>query len=140
LKVVKDTVDLGEETSPKLALGLGSEEQEPFSIPDQVEVESPIPGEVVMDVNVFSLHYTFLVFFGVVGGVGAGSLLGSTSVVTPILGCNMAFLVAIWINCIYVWSLIGGCIWNGAIGSCILLDVVLRYGGFAMHVEKLTQP
>ena len=68
------------------------------------------------------------------------SLLGFSPVVTPILGCNMAILVAIWINCIYVWSLIGGCIWNGAIGSCILLDVVLQYGGFAMHVEKLMQP
>ena len=34
----------------------------------------------------------------------------------------------------------GGCIWNGAIGSCILLDVVLQYGGFAMHIKKLMQP
>jgi len=48
-------------------------------------------------------------------------LLGSSPVVTPILGCNMAILVAIWINCIYVWSLTGGCIWNGAIAFCILL-------------------
>ena len=38
------------------------------------------------------------------------SLLGTSPVVTPILGCNMAILVAIRINCIYVWSLIGGCI------------------------------
>ena len=67
-------------------------------------------------------------------------VLRSNPVVTPILGCNMAFLVAIWINCIYVWSLTGGCIWNGAISSCILLDMVLQYGGFAMHIKKLTQP
>ena len=62
------------------------------------------------------------------------SLLGSNSVVTRILGCNMAILDAIWINCIYVSSLICGCIWNVAIGFCILVDVVLQYGGFAMHI------
>ena len=61
------------------------------------------------------------------------SLLGTSPVVTPILGCNMTILVAIQISCIYIWSIIGGCIWNGAIGSCILLDVVLQYHGFAMH-------
>ena len=60
-------------------------------------------------------------------------LLGSSPVVTPILGCNMAILVAIWMKCIYVWSLAFGCIWNGAIGSCILLSVVLQYSGFATH-------
>jgi hypothetical protein len=32
--------------------------------------------------------------------------------------------------------LTGGCIWNGAIGSCILLGVVLQYGHFAMHIKK----
>ena len=53
---------------------------------------------------------------------------------TPILGCNMAILVAIRINCIYVWSLTNDCIWNGAIGSCILLNV-LQYDVFAMHVK-----
>ena len=68
------------------------------------------------------------------------SQVGSSSVVTPILGCNMAILDAIWINCIYIWSWICGCIWNGAIGFCILVDVVLQYGGFAMHIEKLAQP
>jgi len=38
LKAVKDIVDLGEGTSSKLALGLGSDEQDLFSIPDQVEI------------------------------------------------------------------------------------------------------
>jgi hypothetical protein len=51
----------------------------------------------------------------------------------------MAILVSIQINCIYAWSLKGGCIWNSAIGSCILLDVVLQYGGFAMLIKKLMQ-
>ena len=54
------------------------------------------------------------------------SLLGSSLVVTPILGCNMTILVVIQISCIYIWSLTSGCIWNGAIGSCIVLDVVLH--------------
>jgi hypothetical protein len=69
-----------------------------------------------------------------------GTLLGSSPIVTPILGCNMAILVALRIICIYVLSLTNGCIWNGAIVSCILLDVVLQYGGFAMHIKRLTQP
>jgi len=41
-----------------------------FPIPNQVKVELSVPGEVVDDVDVFFLRYTFLVFFGVVGGVG----------------------------------------------------------------------
>ena len=41
-----------------------------FPIPNQVEVELSVPGEVVDDVDVFFLRYNFLVFFGVVGGVG----------------------------------------------------------------------
>ena len=53
---------------------------------------------------------------------------------TPVLRFNMAILVAIRINCIYVWSLTNDCIWNGAIGSCILLNV-LQYDVFAMHVK-----
>ena len=61
------------------------------------------------------------------------SLLGSGPVVTPILGCNVAILVAIQINCIYLWSLTGGCIWNGAIAFLHPFDVVLQYDGFAMH-------
>ena len=44
-----------------------------MSIPDQVEVVSSVPGEVVVDIDVFFLRHTFLVFFGGVGGVGAGS-------------------------------------------------------------------
>ena len=64
------------------------------------------------------------------------SLLGSSSVMMPILGCNMTILVAIQISCIYIWSLIGGFIWNNAIGSCILLDVVLQYGCFAMNIKN----
>ena len=67
------------------------------------------------------------------------TLLGSSPIVTPILGCNMAILVAIRINCIYVWSLTSGYIWNGAIAFCILLMwccnmMVLQC------TKKLTQP
>ena len=43
-------------------------------MPDQVEVVSSIPGEVVaVDDVLFFLRHTFLVFFGGVGGVGTGS-------------------------------------------------------------------
>ena len=46
----------------------------PFSIPDQVEVVSPVPGEVVaVDDVLFFLCHTFLVFFGGVDGAGVGS-------------------------------------------------------------------
>ena len=73
-KKVKDTVDLGEGTSPKLALGLGFEKQAPFSIPNQVEVVSSIPGEVVAGDDIFFLlRHAFLVFFGGVDGAGVGS-------------------------------------------------------------------
>jgi hypothetical protein len=44
-------------------------------------------------------------------------------------GCNIDQLHLLW-------SLTSGCIWNGAIGSCILLDVVLQNGGFAMHIKN----
>jgi len=53
------------EPPPKLALGLRSD--------DQVEVEPSVPGEVVEDIDVFFFRHTFLVFFGVAGGVGDGS-------------------------------------------------------------------
>jgi len=43
-----------------------------FSIPVQVKVESSVPREVVEDADVFLCHI-FLVFFGIVGGVGDGS-------------------------------------------------------------------
>jgi len=33
-----------------------------------------VPGEVVVDIDVFFLRHTFLVCFGGVGGVGDGSL------------------------------------------------------------------
>jgi len=39
----------------------------------------------------------------VIGFTNTEALLGSSPVMTPILGCNMVILVAIWINCIYVW-------------------------------------
>jgi len=46
----------------------------PFSIPDQVEVISSVPGEVeAVDDVLFFLCHTFLVFFGGVGGAGTGS-------------------------------------------------------------------
>ena len=46
----------------------------PFSIPDQVEVVSSVPGEVVaVDDVLFFLRHFFLVFFDGVGGAGAGS-------------------------------------------------------------------
>ena len=65
---------MGEGTSPKLALGLGFEKQAPFSIPNQVEVVSSIPGEVVAGDDIFLfLRHTLLVFFGSVGGAGTGS-------------------------------------------------------------------
>ena len=73
-KQVKGIVDLGEGTSPKLALGLGSKKAGPFDIPDQVDVISSVPGEVVaVDDVLFFLRHTFLVFFGGVGAVGTGS-------------------------------------------------------------------
>ena len=46
----------------------------PFSIPDQVEVVSSVPGEVVAGDDVFFfLCHIFLVLFGGVGGAGVGS-------------------------------------------------------------------
>ena len=46
----------------------------PFSIPDQVEVVSSVPGEVVaVDDVLFFLRHTFLVFFGGIGGAGTES-------------------------------------------------------------------
>ena len=60
-------------TSPKLALGLGSKKQD-LSIPDQDEVVSSVPGEVVVGDDVFFfLHHIFLFFFGGVDGAGIGS-------------------------------------------------------------------
>ena len=48
---------------------------EPFSIPDQIEVISSLPGEVVVVDDVFFLlRYIFLFFFGGVDGAGIGSL------------------------------------------------------------------
>ena len=64
MKIIKDIVDLGEWTSPKLALGLGFDEQDLFCLLDQVEVVSSVPGEVVaVDDILFFLRHTFLVFF-----------------------------------------------------------------------------
>ena len=46
----------------------------PFSIPDQVEVVSSVPGEVVAGDDVFFfLRHIFLVFFGGIDDVGVGS-------------------------------------------------------------------
>jgi len=46
----------------------------PFSIPDHIEVVSFALGEVVAGVDIFFfLHDTLLVFFGGVGGAGAGT-------------------------------------------------------------------
>ena len=72
MKIIKNIVDLGEWTSPKLALGLGFDEQDLFSILDQVEVVSSVPGEVVVGIDVFFLCHTLLVFFCGVGGAGTG--------------------------------------------------------------------
>ena len=57
-----------------LGCHIGSEKQDLFSIPDQVEVVSSVPGEVVaVDDVLFFLRPTFLVLFGGVGGAGTGS-------------------------------------------------------------------
>ena len=51
----------------------------PFSIPDQVEVVSSVPGEVVVGNDVFFfLHHAFLVFFGGIDGAGVGSSVSVT--------------------------------------------------------------
>ena len=73
-KAIKETIDLGEGTSPKLAVGLVSKKAGPFSIPDQVEVVLSVPGGVVAGDDVFFfLRHAFLVFFGGVDGAGVGS-------------------------------------------------------------------
>ena len=69
-KQIKDTIDFGEGT-PQASSWFRVRKAGPFSIPDQVEVVSSIPGEVVaVDDVLFFLRHTFLVFFSGVGGAG----------------------------------------------------------------------